>query len=88
MAELGAKAHYSRVMKTATFLKPLAASALTAAAIYGALHLRREVRRRRAAAAPESERRDWRASMPKERLDEELEQTFPASDPLPPRHVD
>jgi hypothetical protein len=78
-------------MRTGTLLKPLAASALTAAAIFGALHLRRRLRswsQTRAAAAPESERRDWRVPMPRDRLDEELDQTFPASDPLPPRHVD
>jgi hypothetical protein len=76
-------------MRAATFLKPLAATALTAAAILGALKLRRRLRSGRPApAAAESERRDWRVSMPLERLDEELDQTFPASDPIAPRHVD
>jgi len=73
-------------MRASTFLKPLAASALAAAAIYGALHLRRHARRRHR--ADDGGRRDWGTSVPMDRLDEELDQTFPASDPLPPRHVD
>ena len=73
-------------MRASTLIKPLAASALAAAAVYGALRWWHHARWRWADAA-EGERHPLTGE-PMERLDEELAQTFPASDPLPQHHVD